>query len=270
MRNRISAAAVFAATLFASVASFAAPSDDEVFRQGVAALHQGAYEDAVHQFELLADRDVSHPDISFDRATAYVGRGLSSQKRAGDLGRAAAALEETLLLRPGDDEARKALERVREEIARRRVSGGSAPVAVNMSLGWAVVSLLGEDAWALAAALGSLLATVGLALRLWVRRRETRVAGIVMTGIGVGALVLFGALAALARERRVSSEPAVVVVSEARLLDPAGKPASGADTAIPEGALLRLSERRGQLGRVQWGDRDGWVAVSQLRLLRGP
>ena len=70
--------------------------------------------------ELLADRGFSNADASYDRAVAYIHRAESHAARPGDLGRAAAALGETLLLDPDDKDAAFALDHVHEEIARRR------------------------------------------------------------------------------------------------------------------------------------------------------
>jgi tetratricopeptide (TPR) repeat protein len=262
-------AAVLVTTLPAST-SAADTSNEGLFQQGSTALSRGAYDEAIDDFELLADRGASHPDISFDRAMAYIGRASTAHQKDGDLGRAAAALEEVLLLRPGDDDAPGILERVREEIARRRARRGGTPVALHASLGWAVVGLASEDTWAVLAALGSLLTTVGLALRSWLRRREARIAGLVTVSVGLATLVTFGLLASLSRYQRSEWEPAVVVVADARLLEENGSPVTGTDATVPEGAFLRIDQRRGQLARVRWNDRDGWIALSQLRFLQRP
>ncbi|HEX7453559.1 MAG TPA: hypothetical protein VF294_14795, partial [Polyangiaceae bacterium] len=236
------------------------------------ALKRSAFTEAIDTLELLADRGFVHPDASFNRAVAYVGRARSSSAAAGDLGRAAAALSEVLLLRPDDEEADTGLARIRAEISRRHAREGTAPVMARASLGRAVSSLLDENTWAKVALLGSLLLTVGLGLRRFVTRTSAQLAGAV--GIGLGALLLVSGagLTAGARHFRLTSSPAVIVADEARLLDETGKPlpqrSGTADSVtIPEGASVYVLERRPALFRVEWGSGEGWLTPGQVRIL---
>ena len=140
------------------------------------ALKRGAYTEAIDTLELLADRGFVHPDASFNRAVAYVERARSSAASPGDLGRAAAALSEVLLLRPSDEQAEFGLSRIRAEISRRHAREGSAPVMARDSLGRAATSLFDENVWACLALAGSLLLTIGLGLRRFVRRTSAALA----------------------------------------------------------------------------------------------
>jgi hypothetical protein len=242
------------------------------FQDAVAALEKGAFERAIDQLELLADQGFSHPDVSYDRGVAYVMRARSPQAKAGDLGRAAAAFAEASLLRPSDDDAARALELVQSQIARRRAREGAVPVAARPSLARAVVGLLSEGVWSVGAALGSLLLTVGLALRLFGTGLTTRLAGGIAAPIGAGLLLVCGSLAVAACYYRLTSQPAVVVVGEARLLEENGaalRQVGGAPehVAIPEGASVYVLERRGTRCRVEWGTIRAWVANSQIRPL---
>jgi hypothetical protein len=235
-------------------------------------LKRGAYTEAIDTLELLADRGFVHPDASFDRAVAYVERARSSAAAPGDLGRAAAALCEVLILRPDDEAAETGLSRIRAEISRRHAREGTAPVMARPSLGRAVTSLFDENVWAVVAASGSLLLALGLALRRFVKRTSAGLAGAV--GIGLGALLLVAGagLTAGARHFRRTSSPAVIVVEEARLLDESGKPLAqrggAADTVtLPEGASVYVLERRPTLDRVQWGTTEGWLSPGQIQIL---
>ena len=67
-----------------------------MFKKGAAALGRGEYAAAIDTFEALADQGFVHPDASYDRGIAYVMRFRARGDKAGDLGRAAAAFEETL------------------------------------------------------------------------------------------------------------------------------------------------------------------------------
>jgi hypothetical protein len=256
---------------------FAAPAESDespqrTFASAVKAVQNGAYTEAIDTFELLADRGFSHPDASFDRAFAYVERARSHQAVVGDLGRAAAALCETLALRPGDREAEVGLERIRAEIARRHVREGVAPVLARPSLSRAVTSLLDENTWAELAALGSLLLALGLALRRFAKQTSAALAGAIAIGVGAPLLVGTSALAAGARHFRLTSSPAVIVASEARLLDESGKPLpqkrGAADSVtVPEGASVYVLERRPNLDRVEWGSAEGWLTPSEVEVI---
>jgi len=239
------------------------------FGLAVKAIDDGAFGEAIDQLELLADRGFVHPDASFDRAVAYIGRARSPQRQPGDLGRAAAALAETLALRPDDRDAQSALDAVRQELGRSRARKGGAPLIARPRLVRAIVGLLPESAWGALAALGSLSLAWGLALRLLLRRTGTEVPGAL--GIGVGGLLLClgGGLGAGARHFRRTSTLAVVVVPEARLLDESGRPLpvrpNGEGSVAPEGAEMYVTERRGGLDHVEWGTTDGWVIAGQVR-----
>lgn len=260
---------VAAALALAPTAAADGESNDALFSEAVASLNQGTYDDAIDHLELLADRGFSHPDASYDRAIAYVRRASSHSARAGDLGRAAAALSEALVFRPEDADARLALERVRQEIVRRRARTGASQVDLRPSLGWAVVGLLDEETWAVIAALGSAVASLGLALRWFSRSPAARLSGVVAASLGALALVVTGSFAALSRYERMTFRPAVVVVEEARLFDENGAPISGPGSVVPEGAAVRVMDQRGTLAHVEWGTLDGWLSLGQLRLLRG-
>src|SRR5206468_2792148 len=119
--RRLAAALAFAlAALFPCVLRAEGEAPEALFKRGAAALGKGEYGAAIDAFESLADQGFEHPDASYDRGLAYVMRVHARAERPGDLGRAAAAFEETLLLRPADRDADLALDRVRAEVTRRR------------------------------------------------------------------------------------------------------------------------------------------------------
>jgi hypothetical protein len=250
------------------------PSPDSArdFATANQALKRGAYTEAIDTLELLADRGFVHPDASFNRAVAYVERARSSAAAPGDLGRAAAALCEALILRPDDEAAETGLSRIRAEISRRHAREGTAPVLARPSLGRAVTSLFDENVWAIVAISGSFLLALGFALRRFAKGTSAALAGAV--GIGLGALLLASgaSLSAGARHFRLTSSPAVIVAEEARLLDESGKPlpqkrGASDSVTIPEGASVYVLERRPTLDRVEWGSTEGWLSPGQLQIL---
>jgi hypothetical protein len=249
-----------------------AATPDQVFLQAASALERGSFEEAIDLLEALSDRGLVHPDASFDRAVAYLERARSPQTRPGDLGQAAAALSEVLLLRPEDAEAEVALERVRAELGRRRVREGGSPLIARPSLPRAIVGLVGESVWLIIAALGSLLLAVGLGLRGFRARPTLHLSGGVSVTVGLLLLLCGGGLGVLAGAYRRSSEPAVVVVRETRLSgdDGAALPGGANTSVMPEGASVHVIERHGAQSRVEWGTRRGWVPSHELRMLRHP
>lgn len=250
-----------------------AEAPEQAYAAALGALGKGADNEAIDRLELLADQGLVHPDASMARAAAYLSRAEGSGARPGDLGRAAAALSEVLLLRPDDAQAERGLEAVQAEIARRQTRQGESMVQ-RPRLGRAIVALLPEQAWAVLAALGSLVLGAGILVRRLARSPLGRLTGAVAIGLGTTLGAVFGCGAYAAQRFRVTSQPAVVVVPSARLSDETGRPLPsrrGADTTtVPEGASVYVKERREGRFEVEWGNADGWLSASDVRLLSGP
>lgn len=265
-----------------------APDDpsEALFQKGALALQNGSTDEAVEVFEALADRGFVHPDATFDRALSYLNRVRANAERPGDLGRAAAALEETLLFRPEDGEAETALELVRAEVARRRARGGaSADVEARPTLERAMLGIASERTWEILAALSSLVLTLGLVFRLLASSRdaERRARGLaphalhetelhlvsqIAIPIGGACLLVFSGFAAGTRHLRLTTREGVVVAPEAHLVTERGALTSGAP--IPEAARVEMGERRGSLVRIRWGAVDGWTQSDAIRQLARP
>ncbi|MSP23915.1 MAG: hypothetical protein EXR75_01880 [Myxococcales bacterium] len=241
------------------------PAPHDSFRAGADALVLGKYEVAIAELEAHADREPPHPDASFDRALAYLARVRSGGERAGDLGRAAAALEETRLMRPDDAEAATALELVRAEVARRRARSQKSIVMATPSLDRLVYGLATPHAWAIAAILSSWLVAVGVLLR----RRPAgarRLAGTLLIPVAAVLMVVLVPLAVGSAKVARSSVPGVLVVREAFLTDETGA-ALGGDPVL-EAARLELGEERNTLVHVRNGVREGWLPAENVRTLR--
>jgi hypothetical protein len=277
VRRAASTLALLAATgsfVFTVSALAASPSEldkaQSVVREAMAALERGAFDDAVDRLELLSDQGFVHRDASLARAYAYVERARSRAAQSGDLGRAVAALEEAELLGAPEATTSTALDKIRSEIARRRTREARAEVSQRPRLGRAVTSLLTENSWAILAALGSALLTAGIAARSFVRRRGADLAGAIGIVTGLFLAAMGGALAAGARHYRTVSRPAVVVTSEARLLDDdfrALAQSAKQSNTVPEGSLVYVRAERAGRYRVEWGALEGWIDAGQLRLL---
>jgi len=259
-----------ACLLLFSAARARAETPEQAYAAALAALAKGADNEAIDRLELLADQGVVNANASLARAAAYLARADSNNSEPGDLGRAAAALSEALLLRPDDAQADRALEAVQAEIARRK-SKQRESVVVRPRLSRAIAGLLPEQAWAILAALSSLAVAAGIVLRRLAARPLLRLSAVVSISVGSALLVVFGSAAYAAEQFRVTSQPAVVVVSEARLTNENGRPLPskrGADTTtVPEGATVYVKDRREGRCLVEWGSTDGWLSLSEVRIL---
>lgn len=168
-------------------------------------------------------------------------------------------------MRPNDTQAEQALDLVREEVARRRAQrGGSTQVQARPALHRAVAGLMTEKVWAMGALVSSLVLTVGLILRQF-SKPAVHLAGLIAGPLGLIFLALFGSFTWLARHLRLTTAPAVVVASEARILDERG---SALNTEpIPEAARVEILDRRGELVAIRYGTREGWTHRASLRAL---
>ena len=261
-------AALIAVTLFCATAAADEPkSPEELFQEGVAALLRGDHGRSVAVFEALADRGVVHPDVSYNRGMAYLARVRAKQGQPGDLGRAAAGFEEALIMRSGDEGALRALDVVRAEVARTGPKTSRSDVNVSPSLDRIIVGLTSESIWAWCAVAGSLLLSIGLVLR---RRKAgaAHLVGAMAVPMGLLGLLLFGSAAGWSRHLRQTTRPAVVVVGEARVLDEHGS-ALPREQPIPEAARVEVLERRNELAKIRYGQREGWTHRASLRELGG-
>lgn len=244
-----------------------------------AALERGAFTEAIAQLELWSDQGVVHPDLSFDRGVAYLGRAESPARRSADLGQAAAAFEEALHLDPSDDEAELVIERIREDLSQRRAKRDGDGVVARPRLTRALLGLIGENVWAGLGAVGALALSLGLAARFASRGHRVRLSGGIAAVIGLALAVLGAGMAFVGLRLRAHAVPAVVIVEEARLHDAEGRPFAGARAAstlgetgdrVPEGTLVHISSARGNLVRVEWGDHDAWLDARAVRRLVTP
>lgn len=263
-RACLSISALFASLLcvFPLHANDASP--DDLFREGVDALGKGAYGAAIERFEALSDMGFVHPDASFNRGLAYVGRVRAGDDKPGDLGRAAAAFEETLLLRPDDADADHALDLVRADVARRRARRGKDVQTVRPTLDRVVVGLVSERTWGFFALCSSVLLSAGLFLRRS-QAHGSQVAGRILAPTALLLLAAFLPLSLFARSLRLETRAAVVVVPEVFLVDESGT-AKGGDP-IPEAHLVEAGEARGALIHVRWGATEGFLPAGSIRLL---
>jgi hypothetical protein len=264
--------------LFASVRPAFAEDANATFARGREALGAGRYNDAIAEFERLSDLGERDANASFNRALSYLGRAETGRRREGDLGQAAAGFREAALLGDASPETENALERVRHVISRERAQRGQDPVVVRPALGRAVLQVVPEAVWAVAALVASLTLAVGLLLRGREKTAPRALTGDVATYAGGLLLLTTSVVGWFVAQNRSGEKEAVVISTDAPMLDETGvrQKSRALDqdaAAIPEGASVFVAqqrgrvEQRGRLVRVYWGSTEAWLEIGQLRFI---
>jgi hypothetical protein len=241
------------------------------FNEAASALQKGAFSVALLGLERLSDQGFVHPDVSFNRAVAYLKRAASSQAKPGDLGQAVAALREASALRQ-DASADELIETVRLAISRNRAAKGRDPVVVSPTLGRTLSDALPLSGWAAFCVAASAALSLSLILRAG-SKRSTWILGTNIASLtSLATLTVFGAMYALSYHYTTTTEEAVVIAEQASLRDKDGRPMLSKSSAlssadVPEGASVYVLARNSRLWKVKWGTAEGWLRDSDLRLL---
>ena len=247
------------------------PESQSLFNKATTAIKADAPSEALAALEQIADRGVLHPEASYDRAIAYIKRAHSQRAQSGDLGRAVAALEETLVLRPGDAEAEATLAAVHAELSRERSRKGAQSLLERPPLGRALVRLLPENFWVVTALGASVCCTFGLLAAWLAGSPRRRFVGRVVASIAGASCLLASGLLHAAVQMRHELRTGIVIVPEARLRDAAGLPLPVTVTrdtvGIPEGARVDVSKINDRFCEVLWGETQAYVESSDLQLL---
>lgn len=224
--------------------------------------------EAILTAEEAADEGLVHPDLSFNRGLAYMGRAKTAHKEQGDLGQAAAGFAETLLFRPDEPEAERGLEQAQLLVARDRTQSGSSPESSSLGLLEGILLAFSPLLLALLGGLSSLLLSTGLALRAS-SREARKVTGGILALVGACLLVPSFALAttreALFREALV----AVVISDRAELLDSAGRRLNH-QLPYRQGTIVHVERPRSGLAPLISLGRGAHISLARVRLLRGP
>jgi hypothetical protein len=226
------------------------------------AIVEGRLDEAIARVEGLADQGVVGAGLAFDRGLAYALRARSGTGLPGDLGRAAHAFEEALRRDPHDDAARKALEEVRREVARRdaRARGRAEELEATPIVRTIAVSLPG-DGWAAIAIASSASLAVAIALRPRLRRGARLAASTIAI---VAALLAIAASTLGLGARWVRSRIREAVVVAPRVVATAD---DGASIDLAEGDRVDVVEERATKTLVHTAHGDGWAPRDALRRL---
>lgn len=255
----------FLVALF-SLGADARESPEQRFDRGAKELVDSNFDAAIVDFEFLADRGYQHPDVSYNRGLAYAKRARTKDELPGDLGRAAAAFEESLLMRAGDRDVESALDAVRAEVARRRSRRAKDDLVVRPSLDRVLVTLTTERNWSYCAMASSLLLAIGLLLRKK-KAGPIHVAGSVLAPIAALGLAAFVPLLVASRWLKEHRRPGVVVAGETSFVDEKGR-AIPNQNPIPEASRVEVGDPKGDTVFVRWGASEGYVPMRAVRVLR--
>lgn len=267
-RSHLAALSIMSATVLFVFDASALDSPNEVITRANDACDRGAVRECIEVFEAFADAGGQHPDVSFNRGLAYLARVRKGDAKPGDLGRAAAAFDEALLLRPNDEQAERALELIRGQVAKRAArNGADVEVSVGPPPARALAQLVSETTWAVGALVGSIVLTISLIARK-LASVPIKLAGNIGSALGLVIALTMGAMTALASHERHAVGIGVVIAPEARLLDDRGAPQGV--PALPEAARVDVIERKGASVRVRWGQRAGLVPLQQIKILKEP
>lgn len=264
-------ACLFVVALFCALALSptiaAADETDALFAAANAALADGLVGDAIVDFEALADRGVVDPSMSFDRGLAYAARVNIGSEQPGDLGRAAQGFEEARALTSDSKliaSATGALSVIRAEVARRRARAGDSTDVEQVIIGRAIVRLLSEDTWCIAASVASIALGASLFVRALSASRQGKAGGAIGWAVSTPILVFCAVMALLAREDRMHLREAVIVSAGARAADDKGIVLDNLK-GLPEAALVEVVGTKPGWSHVKWGPMDGWIPSATIR-----
>ncbi|AKF07192.1 tetratricopeptide repeat protein [Sandaracinus amylolyticus] len=256
MRRALVTSAFALACLALASSSARAETLDDLFRAGNEAYFRGAYDDAAERYEELVELGVRDADVFYNLGTAYA--------REGRHGRAIAAYERALRVRPSDSEASRALQHARDALASRRADReGEATMASDDGLAHAVFGRLSRDALAGAVLVLDALFFAVLAAFLFVRRETARLAlgiGAPLLGIALGAASLGLAIRSGAFDE---GAPAVVIEDRVALREGPHEDAQERGRAR-EGERAWIVGEDGAWLRVRAGAHEGWVEGAKV------
>ncbi len=238
-----------------------ADSLTEIFERANAAYFRGDYDAAASGYEELVAAGVVDADVSYNLGSAEAKRGRH--------GRAILHFERALWLRPGDDEARGALDEVRAALGRRRAAArGEAEVDAGPPVWEALFGSLSPDLLTVLALFFNVL-FFGSAGALFFARRESLRLGLGVAAVVGGLALAVTGLGLLARSGWLDDgEPGVVLRERAPLRE--GPDSNTAERHLaPEGERATILDRERDWVRVRVGSvGEGWMAADDVAAVR--
>jgi tetratricopeptide (TPR) repeat protein len=260
MRRAFGLSALAIGAALAIAARAGADTLEERFAAANEAYFRGDVGAAAQGYERLVELGVRDADVFYNLGTAYA--------RQGQYGRAIAAFERALRVRPGDADARAALDRSRALVARSRADReGEAVVESGSPLVEVIFGGMSTDGLAVAVLLFDLLFFgVLMALRL-VRHDRVRLGlGIAAPLLGLG--LAFVVLGLSVRSGLFEEGTPAIVVREGASVREGPRPDARERHRAREGERASVSERDSGWAKLRLpGNRAGWIEEKDLVLL---
>jgi tetratricopeptide (TPR) repeat protein len=223
-----------------------------IFSSANQAYFRGDWTAATQQYQTLVNAGVQDADVYYNLATAYA--------RAGKLGKAVLCFERSLKLRPGDNDAEKALAAAVDALGRKRAEKqGEATVRTKPPLGVALVKPFSEEllAWLL---LGFNLAFFGVLVAFRFATREATRVGLAIAAPLLGLLMAAASAGLLIKSEALMEGRAAVVLREDAPLREGPDPRAQVRAGALEGQPARILQREGEYVRVKLsGGAEGWM-----------
>jgi len=237
-----------------------AESLEELFRAGNKAFAQGDYGGAVQRYQSLVDAGIRDADV-------YMNLGLAHARR-GELGRAVLAFEQSLHVRPGDDDATNALGLARAAVGKRRAERhGEALVETRPPLAEALVRPYTEQALAVLLLISDAAFFICLILRRRARTDQSRTGlAVAATLLGLVALCLLSGL--VIKRGALQEGRAAIVLRDAAELREAPDPRASVRARAPEGGSARVLARDQGFARVRTASgAEGFMSDGDVGLI---
>lgn len=222
--------------------------------------------EAIDKLELLADRGVVDPVISFQRGRAYAERVHMEHDEPGDLGRAIHGFEEARELSrsgPVFESATRALQILRAEVARRRARSGDPVDIEDLSLSRSIVRLLPENTWAILALATSIAFALSLAIRARTKQQRIKTAFGTAAAIALPITLLTAGLTYAARYDRTSMREGIVIGSNVKPADSRHITMQN-KSSLAEGARVRILESEEGYAHIHTGTLNAWVPEDKV------
>jgi tetratricopeptide (TPR) repeat protein len=237
-----------------------AESLEEIFRAANDSFAHGQYTEAAQHYQRLIEAGIRDADV-------YMNLGLS-HARAGELGRAVLAFEQSLHYRPGDSDATNALAQARAAIGKRSAERqGEALVETRPPLSEAIVRPFSEDSLAYGLLFCDAVLFLSLILRRRARSETTR------TGLAVAAslsgLALICVLSGLLIKRGTFRDgEAAIILRDGAELREAPDPRATMRARASEGGTARVLARDEGYARVRTSSGAvGWMSDADVALI---
>ncbi len=243
-----------------------AEDDAQLHEEAKKAIDSKRPGEAIDKLELLADRGTLNATTSFDRGRAYAERVRTGHEEPGDLGRAVHGFEEARELSHSGaiyDNATRALEVLRGDIARRRARSGDPVEMDELSLGRSLVRLLPQDVWAFLAIACSVTLTIALTARRRVKTTRTRTALATIAAISLPVTIASAGLVWGARYDRVYLREGIVVGVNVKPADVRHITIPG-KSPIAEGTRVRTLETDDGYVHIRASSLNAWIPENQV------